>query len=63
MLIFIISFFIIFLAMVGMGIGLVFGKACPRGSCHGLGKLLGGEGSCEFCIKKNGQDLEDLQEK
>ena len=49
MLIFFISFCVIFMAMLAMGIGLLFRKNGIKGTCGGLSNIADEERSCEVC--------------
>lgn len=51
MIVFIISFFVIFMAVLAMSIGLFFKRSGIKGTCGGAGKMIDGEQSCEFCSK------------
>ncbi len=45
------------LALVGMAIGVLFGRSCIRGTCGGSGAHLDGStpGGCEHCPSRMGQ--------
>ena len=51
MIIFIITFCVIFMVMLAMGVGLFFKRSGIKGTCGGPGKIIDGEQSCEFCSK------------
>lgn len=51
MIIFIISFFVIFMVMLAMSVGLFFRRNGIKGTCGKLGTMIDGEQSCEFCSK------------
>ncbi|MBF0237805.1 MAG: (Na+)-NQR maturation NqrM [SAR324 cluster bacterium] len=56
--IFIASFVIFCLCVLGMALGVIFSNKCIQGSCGGLGKLkkMFGGPSCEAC--ENNKELE-----
>ena len=44
--------FAVFLTFIlGMGIGVIFGRSPIKGSCGGLGKVTGDD--CDFCGKRD----------
>jgi hypothetical protein len=46
---FLISFVIIGLALLGMGIGVLFGRGSLKGSCGGLNTIRGLDTECPVC--------------
>ena len=51
--IFLISFLVILIAVVGMGIGVLFGRPCIKGTCGGLNKLATFGLRCDDCPNKS----------
>ena len=56
MILFIITFIIIIMAMLAMGIGLIFRKREIRGTCGGLSQMAATEQSCESCCRDPGHE-------
>ena len=56
--IFLAALVIFVLAMLGMAIGVIFGKPCIRGSCGGLSALRdrSGRSYCEHCPSRESED-------
>ena len=52
MAIFIISFCVIFMVMLAMGVGLFFRRNGIKGTCGGLSSMADGKQSCEVCSGK-----------
>ena len=48
---FLISFVVLLIALLGMGIGVLFGRSPIKGSCGGLNKLVGLGLQCDVCIE------------
>ena len=48
---FFITLFFMSVAIIGMALGVIFSNKALKGSCGGLGKIMGGD--CQFCEKKD----------
>ena len=48
---FLISFVVLLLALLGMGIGVLFGRNPIKGSCGGLNRLIGLGLQCDVCTE------------
>jgi hypothetical protein len=55
---FLISFTVIFISLFGMAIGAIVNGKYLKGSCGGLGKIMGED--CLFCDKKDECDKKKL---
>ncbi len=53
---FLISFLVVLIAVVGMGIGVLFGRPCIKGSCGGSDKLATFGLRCGSCPNSGDQD-------
>ena len=51
--IFIVSFFIIGLSLLGMAAGVLMKRGSLKGSCGGLNNFLGGDSECPYCSDKS----------
>jgi hypothetical protein len=58
--IFVVALVVFVLAVLGMAIGVIFGKRCIRGSCGGLAGLRdrSGKAVCEHCPSHTADDTE-----
>lgn len=61
MALFLMSFCVITLAVLGMALGVLCGRRALKGSCGGLNRIEGLEAACTSCIYpcENGQQFQD----
>lgn len=58
---FLISLVVLGLCLAGMAIGVIFGNKALKGSCGGLGQVMGDK--CQFCENKDKCDKVSQQKK
>lgn len=50
---FIVTVLVVSLFLTAMAVGVIFGKDPLKGSCGGLGRIMGEDQECEICGKKD----------
>ncbi len=58
--IYLISFAVLFITIAAMAVGVIFSNRELKGSCGGLGKIMGED--CMFCDKKDECDKKKKQQ-
>ena len=51
--IFLISFLLFVLSLLGMAVGVMMRRGSLKGSCGGLNQVLGGEAGCGACSRRD----------
>ena len=60
--VFVISFVVLVIAVLGMAIGVIFGRTCIKGSCGGLGTIKKAFGvDCSACPYKSREEEEQQE--